>query len=116
MWRKYVARNACDCTPCSRVLSICADIWQMMVTFPMRISRTNHSSSRCEQVAEQFNGEPGQVPIVSLASTTVKRDTPRLLLFCFVLFFFTPSPVDALDTSRQISQYGHTAWRIEDGF
>jgi hypothetical protein len=24
MSRKYVARNACDCTPCSRVLSICA--------------------------------------------------------------------------------------------
>jgi PAS domain S-box-containing protein len=31
------------------------------------------------------------------------------------LFFFSRSPVDALDTSRQISQYGHTAWRIEDG-
>jgi PAS domain S-box-containing protein len=31
------------------------------------------------------------------------------------LFFFTISPVGALDTSRQISQYGHTAWRIEDG-
>jgi ligand-binding sensor domain-containing protein len=31
------------------------------------------------------------------------------------LFFFTISSVGALDTSRQISQYGHTAWRIEDG-
>jgi PAS domain S-box-containing protein len=31
------------------------------------------------------------------------------------LFLFTISPVGALDTSRQISQYGHTAWRIEDG-
>jgi ligand-binding sensor domain-containing protein len=67
-----------------------------------------------EQAAEGFNGERGQVPIVSLTSKT-KRDTPRLLLFCFVLFCFAPSPVDALDTSRQISQYGHTAWRIEDG-
>jgi PAS domain S-box-containing protein len=67
-----------------------------------------------EQAAEGFNGERGQVPIVSLTSKT-KRDTPRLFLFCFVLFCFTPSPVDALDTSRQISQYGHTAWRIEDG-
>ena len=81
----------------------------------MRISRTDHSSSPCERVAEGFNGEPGQVAIVSLASKTVKRDTPRLLLFCFVLFFFTISLVGALDTSRQISQYGHTAWRIEDG-
>ena len=25
MSRKYVARNARDCTPCSRVLSMCAD-------------------------------------------------------------------------------------------
>jgi signal transduction histidine kinase/ligand-binding sensor domain-containing protein len=38
-----------------------------------------------------------------------------MLLFCFVFFFFTISPAAALDTSRQISQYGHTAWRIEDG-
>jgi len=55
---------------------------------------------------------PGE--IMSLTSNVAKLDTPRMLLFCFVLFFFT-SAVGALDTSRQISQYGHTAWRIEDG-
>jgi ligand-binding sensor domain-containing protein len=38
-----------------------------------------------------------------------------MLLFCFVFFPFAISPVCALDTSRQLSQYGHTAWRIEDG-
>jgi len=81
----------------------------------MRISRTYCRPSPFERAAERFNGEPGQVPNVSLASKTVKRVTPRLLLFCFVLFFFTISPVGALDTSRLISQYGHTAWRIEDG-
>src|SRR5258708_22981601 len=32
-------------------------------------------------------------------------------LFCVVSFFFTISPVNALNTSRRISQYGHTAWR-----
>ena len=68
-----------------------------------------------EQTAQGFDVEPRQVQTVTLASKTAKRGTPRLLLFCFVLFFFTPGPVDALDTSRQISQYGHTAWRIEDG-
>jgi signal transduction histidine kinase/ligand-binding sensor domain-containing protein len=73
----------------------------------MRISR--------EQTAQGFDVEPRPVPMVSLASTTAKLGTPRLLLFCFVLFFFTISPVGALDTSKQISQYGHTAWRIEDG-
>src|SRR6202050_5164650 len=87
----------------------------MMGTFPMRISRTDHSSSRPERAAEGFDEGPGQAPIVSLASKTVKRAIPRLLLFCFVSFFFAPSPVGALDTSKQISQYGHTAWRIEDG-
>src|SRR5229473_2429395 len=81
----------------------------------MRISRTDRSSFPCEQAAEGFDREPRQLPIVSLASKTVKLDTPRLLLFCFVLFLLNISPVDALDTSRQISQYGHTAWRIEDG-
>ena len=81
----------------------------------MRISQTDLSASPCERADEGFNGEPGQVLIVDRASKTVKLDTPRLLQFCFVLFFFTISPVAALDTSRQISQYGHTAWRIEDG-
>ena len=59
--------------------------------------------------------EPPQVQMVSLASKTARLGSPRPLLFCAVLFFFTISPVGALDTSRQISQYGHTAWRIEDG-
>src|SRR5271167_4216461 len=68
-----------------------------------------------EQTAQGFEVEPHQVQAVTLASKTANLGTPRLLLFCFVLFFFTPSPVGALDTSRQISQYGHTAWRIEDG-
>src|SRR5271155_3195887 len=68
-----------------------------------------------EQTAQGFEVEPRQVQAVTLASKTANLGTPRLLLFCFVLFFFTPNPVGALDTSRQISQYGHTAWRIEDG-
>jgi ligand-binding sensor domain-containing protein len=58
---------------------------------------------------------PGEISIVRLASDTAKLDTPRMLLFYFVFFFFTISPVGALDTSRQISQYGHTAWRVDEG-
>jgi signal transduction histidine kinase/streptogramin lyase len=59
---------------------------------------------------------PGEIQIVSgLTSNAAKLDTPRMLLLCFVFFLFTISPIGALDTSRQISQYGHTAWRIEDG-
>src|SRR5882672_12804620 len=80
----------------------------------MRISR--------EQTAQAFDVEPRQVQMVSLASKTWAREpvpaklgTPRLLLFCVVLFFFTISPVDALITTRQISQYGHTACRAEYG-
>src|ERR1700687_2469104 len=68
-----------------------------------------------EQTAQGFDMEPRQVAIVRHTSETVKGATPRLFLLCFVLFFFTISPVAALDTSRRISQYGHTAWRIEDG-
>jgi PAS domain S-box-containing protein len=58
---------------------------------------------------------PGEMPIVSITSNAAKLDTPRMLLFCFVFVFFAISPVGALDTSRQLTQYGHTAWRIEDG-
>jgi PAS domain S-box-containing protein len=38
-----------------------------------------------------------------------------MLLLCFVFFFFAIGPAGALDRSRQLSQYGHTAWRVEDG-
>ena len=51
---------------------------------------------------------------MSRSSKIAKLDIPRMFLWCLVFFFFT-RPVEALDTSRQISQYGHTAWRIEDG-
>ena len=81
----------------------------------MRIPRTDRSSSPCEQGDEGFSGEARQLPVLGLTSKTVKLDTPRLLLFCFVLFLLNISPVGALDTSKQISQYGHAAWRIEDG-
>src|SRR5271168_3911916 len=62
-----------------------------------------------------FDAVAGEIPMASLTSNGAKLDTPRLLLFCFVFFFFTIRPVGAIDTSRQITQYGHTAWRIEDG-
>src|SRR6266850_1034698 len=81
----------------------------------MRISRTDCSSSPCERAAEGFDVVPGEIPIVSLTSNAAKLDTPRMILLCFVFFLFTISPAGALDTSRQISQYGHTAWRMEDG-
>jgi PAS domain S-box-containing protein len=58
---------------------------------------------------------PGELPMASPTSNAAKLDTSRMLLFCFVFFFLIIRPLGALDTSRQISQYGHTAWRIEDG-
>src|SRR5271167_1564003 len=109
-WESSEFSGRADVAPLSRRENLADDGY-----LPMRISRTHRRSSPCEGAAEGSNGEPRQLPIVSLASKTVNLETPRLLLFCFVLFFITISPVAALDTSRQISQYGHTAWRIEDG-
>ncbi len=45
-----------------------------------------------------------------------KANTPRSLPLCLLLFFLTGGWVWALDAGRHISQYGHTAWRIQDGF
>jgi len=78
-------------------------------------SFTFRSSSPCQRAAEGFDVVLGEILIESLTSNGAKRGTPRILLLCFVFFFFTISPVCALDTSRQLSQYGHTAWRMEDG-
>ena len=40
----------------------------------------------------------------------------RLILPCLFLLMFAPRQADALDPTRHISQYGHTAWRVRDGF
>ncbi len=81
----------------------------------MQIIRTNRSPYACKRVNEGLHGELRPFLIANLAFKPVKRGTPKLLLFFFVLFFFTRRPAAALDPSRQISQYGHTAWRIEEG-
>lgn len=39
----------------------------------------------------------------------------RWLPLCFLLFL-AAGPASAVDPSRLISQYGHTAWRIQDGY
>ena len=72
------------------------------------------NSSCCERATKGFDVTPSEMPIMSRSSKIAKLDIPRMFLWCLVFCFFT-RPVDALDTSRQISQYGHTAWRIEDG-
>ena len=50
-------------------------------------------------------GAVGPAPLVSL-----------VLFITLLLLFLTPAPAAALDPDRHISQYGHTAWRVQDGF
>jgi signal transduction histidine kinase/ligand-binding sensor domain-containing protein len=40
----------------------------------------------------------------------------RLILSCVFLLTVATRPAHALDPTRHISQYGHTAWRIRDGY
>jgi signal transduction histidine kinase/ligand-binding sensor domain-containing protein len=40
---------------------------------------------------------------------------PQWEFLCLLLFLFAVNWVWAVDPSRHISQYGHTAWRIQDG-
>jgi len=44
-----------------------------------------------------------------------KLGLPRSFPVCLLLCFFAVSSVWAVDPSLHISQYGHTAWRIQDG-
>jgi len=53
--------------------------------------------------------------IQALALRAIKRCCFTALLVCSFAFFFAASS-GALDPNRQISQYAHTAWRIQDGF
>jgi ligand-binding sensor domain-containing protein len=53
--------------------------------------------------------------IQAVALQAIKRGCfPALLVWFFAVSFTVPA--GALDPNRQISQYAHTAWRIQDGF
>ena len=43
-----------------------------------------------------------------------KSGAERSILFFFILYFSSASWAAALDPTRHISQYGHTAWRAQD--
>jgi signal transduction histidine kinase/ligand-binding sensor domain-containing protein len=49
------------------------------------------------------------------ASRADSANIPLRAFLCLLLFFFAVNRVWAVDPSRHISQYGHTAWRIQDG-
>jgi signal transduction histidine kinase/ligand-binding sensor domain-containing protein len=51
----------------------------------------------------------------SFVTKTKKLNVPRSFPVCLLLCFFAVSSVWAVDPSRHISQYAHTAWRIQDG-
>jgi PAS domain S-box-containing protein len=41
---------------------------------------------------------------------------PRSILVCTFSLWLTLSAAQALDPNKRLTQYGHTAWRIQDGF
>ena len=63
---------------------------------------------------EGFYVQSRDVPNSSLDSKGARLGAPALLLL-LVFLFLAVHPAGALDRTRQISQYGHTAWRMEDG-
>ena len=51
----------------------------------------------------------------SFVTKTKKLNVPRSFPVCLLLCFLAASSVWAVDPSLHISQYGHTAWRVQDG-
>jgi signal transduction histidine kinase/ligand-binding sensor domain-containing protein len=49
------------------------------------------------------------------ASRAVKPNIPRTLSLCLLFLFLASTLLWALDPNLRISQYAHTAWRIQDG-
>jgi hypothetical protein len=54
-------------------------------------------------------------PRANCVTKTKKLKIPPSFLVCFLLYFFAANSASAVDPSRHISQYAHTAWRIQDG-
>src|ERR1700679_1665956 len=51
----------------------------------------------------------------SLGSLSQKKPIAGCILLFSVVYFSSVSWLAALDPTRHISQYGHTAWRVQDG-
>src|ERR1700689_471138 len=55
-------------------------------------------------------------PRVMFMSRARDFHVPRSFLFWVLSLCLTLSVAHALDPNKRLSQYAHTAWRIEDGF
>ena len=51
----------------------------------------------------------------NFAPKAERLNIPHWYLLCLLLFLFAVSTVSAVNPTRHISQYAHTAWRIQDG-
>lgn len=49
-------------------------------------------------------------------SCAVELSLARLSLLCILLLFAAVNFVNALDPNKYITQYGHTSWRVSDGY
>jgi PAS domain S-box-containing protein len=56
------------------------------------------------------------LPRAMCSSTTRTYHVSRSFLFCVLSLWLTLSSAHALDPSKRLTQYAHTAWRIQDGF
>ena len=52
----------------------------------------------------------------SFTSGTIAWSIGRLIALCILWLFLSNSTVEALDPNKYITQYGHTAWRVLDGY
>ncbi|MBC7910390.1 MAG: hypothetical protein H7Y30_07820 [Pyrinomonadaceae bacterium] len=57
----------------------------------------------------------GNVSVKSAASTT-GLSVWRSLPLCLLLLFVAAGSIKALDPNKLITQYGHTAWRVQEGY
>src|SRR5260370_11041382 len=55
-------------------------------------------------------------PRLLFTSRTCAFHVPRSFLVCVLLLWLTLSVAQALDPNKRLTQYAHTAWRIQDGF
>src|SRR6266576_4651440 len=56
------------------------------------------------------------LPRATCTSRARDFDVPRSFLVCVLSVWLTLSAAHALDPNKRLTQYAHTAWRIQDGF
>src|SRR5262245_34259735 len=71
----------------------------------------NRTAAQIRASAMLLLARPGKMSCVS-----TRQRQMRILILCLIFVISSVARIAALDPASHITQYGHTVWRVQDGY